>query len=84
MLEYPSLYLFIKNIEENNNIIAEFTGAGCHKYARKRALELSGDRAIVVICKINNMDLLKERRKYKVYDYELPFNIKIYHYIEHI
>ncbi len=83
-LEYLSLYLFIKSIEENNNIIAEFTGAGCHKYAIKRALELSGDRTIVVICKINNVDLLKERIKYKVYDYESPFNIEIDHHIEYI
>ena len=60
-LEYLSLYYFIKAIEESDNLILEFTGVGCHKYAVKRALELTGDTVLVIICKINDIELLRRR-----------------------
>ena len=35
--EYLSLHKFLKEIEEHKDIILEFTGVGCHKYALKKS-----------------------------------------------
>ena len=38
-------------IEENEDIQLEFTGADCHKYAVKRALKLTEDKVYMFLCK---------------------------------
>ena len=83
-LEYLSLYYFIKSIEENENVILEFTGVGCHKYAIRRALELTRDSVLVVICKTNDLDTLKKRIQSKQYGYKNPFDIDINKHMEFI
>ena len=58
--EYLSLHKFLKEIEENENLILEFTGVGCHKYAIKKSLELNSDNIMIILCKTRNFDLLLE------------------------
>jgi len=57
--EYYCIYQFLKAIEENENIILEFTGAECHKYAIKRALELSNDLILFILCKTKLLSTLR-------------------------
>ena len=78
------MYYFIKAIEEHENLILEFTGVGCHKHAIRRALELTGDSSLVVICKTNDLDTLKKRIQSKKYGYKNPFDIDIYKHVEFI
>ena len=75
--EYYSLYKFIKNIEDNNNLILEFTGVGCHKYAIKRTLELSNDKIIVILCKTRDFNIILKRIENKSFAYTSPFNTDI-------
>lgn len=75
--EYYCLYEFLKAIENYDNIILEFTGAGCHKYAIKRALELSNDNIIIIHCKNRDLSLIKERLKHKELNENFPFNTDI-------
>lgn len=79
--EYFCLYNFLKNIEEKENVILEFTGAGCHKYAIKRALELSKSNCLVLVCRTKKFETIIERVKYKKYNYTSPFNINISNHI---
>ena len=83
-LEYLSLYHFIRAIEEYKDVILEFTGVGCHKYAIIRALELTGDSVLVIICKTNDLNTLKKRIQSKQYGYKNPFDIDINKHIEFI
>ncbi len=82
--EYCCFYQFLKNIEENKNLILEFTGAGCHKYAVKRALELTGDSVLIILCKTKLLSTLRERIKEKEFNYGNPFNLDINEHISFI
>jgi len=82
--EYYCLYKFLKSIEDNENIILEFTGAGCHKYAIKRALELSNDLILVILCKTKLLSTLRERMKEKTFNHGNPFNIDTNKHIKFI
>ena len=82
--EYYCLYKFLKSIEENENLICEFTGAGCHKYAIKRALELSNDSVLIILCKTKLFSTLKERIKEKEFNYGNPFNLDINKHIKFV
>ncbi len=82
--EYFCLQEFLKNIEDNNNVILEFTGAGCHKFAIKRALELTGDSVLIFLCKTKLLSTLRERIEKKAFDYGNPFNIDINEHILYI
>ena len=82
--EYFSLYQFIKCIEDNDNLILEFTGAGCHKYSIKRALELSNDIIVVILCKTRNFSTIKKRIENKHFSFGNPFNLDIKNHIEYI
>ncbi len=73
--EYYSLYMFIKSIEENRNVILEFTGAGCHKHAIKRCLELTKDDIIIIVCEVKDFQLLSKRIQSKQFSYESIFEI---------
>lgn len=73
--EYYCLYKFLKEIEGNKDIILEFTGAGCHKFAIKRALELTKDSVIVILCKTRELTLIIERFKKKEFKYRNVFEI---------
>ncbi len=46
--EYYCLFKFLKSIEENENLILEFTGTGFHKYAIKRALAITNDKILII------------------------------------
>ena len=82
--EYFSLYQFIKCIEDNENLILEFTGAGCHKYAVKRALELTNDNTLIITCKTKNFTTIKKRIKNKRFLFGNPFSLDINNHIEYI
>ncbi len=82
--EYFSLYKFIKCIEDNENLILEFTGAGCHKYAVKRALELTNDITLIITCKTKDFTTIKKRIKDKCFLFGNPFNLDINNHIEYI
>ena len=79
--EYYCLYEFLKSIENNSDIILEFTGVGCHKFAIKRALQLSNDKIIIILCKNRNFELITERIKNKKYLFIKPFEIDINEHI---
>ena len=79
--EYYCLYEFLKSIENNSDIILEFTGVGCHKYAVKRALQLSKDKILIVLCKNRNFEFILERIENKEYSYTNPFDINIKEHI---
>ena len=49
--EYLALYHFLQGCLKKGDTILEFTGAGCHKYAIKKALEDSNDPVLVVFVK---------------------------------
>ena len=78
--EYYCLYEFLKSIENISDIILEFTGVGCHKYAVKRALQLSND-IIIILCKNRSFELILERIENKKYSYVPPFDINIREHI---
>jgi len=75
--EYLCLYHFLRHAESNESVILEFTGVGCHKYAVRRALELSGHKVLVIVCRTNNLSINLQRLKSKNYSYVNPFNIDI-------
>jgi len=82
--EYYCLYEFIKAIEDIDNVILEFTGAGCHKYAIKRALELSNDKIIIICCKNRDFSTISERLKNKELNENFPFHTDIENHINYI
>lgn len=73
--EYYSLHKFIKEIEDYENLILEFTGVGCHKYAIKRTFELGNDNILVILCKTRNLDLILKRIDDKTFSYIHPFDL---------
>lgn len=82
--EYYCLYEFLKAIEDNNDVILEFTGAGCHKFAIKRALELTNDNKIIIHCKNRDFSLIFERLKHKELNKNFPFDTDIENHITFI
>ncbi|MHA1275148.1 MAG: shikimate kinase [Promethearchaeota archaeon] len=82
--EYYCLYEFLKAVEESENVILEFTGAGCHKYAIKKALELSNDKIIIVHCKNRDFSIINERVKNKEMNKNFPFHTDIENHINFI
>ena len=82
--EYYCLYEFLKAIEDNNDVILEFTGAGCHKFAIKRALELTNDNIIILHCKNRDFSLILERSKHKELNKNFPFETDIEKHITFI
>lgn len=82
--EYYSLYQFIKNIEENDNLILEFTGAGCHKFAIKRALELNDIKVMIILCLTREFSLIKKRAGNKKFLYTPPFDIDLEEHVKFI
>lgn len=82
--EYYCLYEFLKAIEDYDNVILEFTGAGCHKFAIKRTLELSNDNTIIIHCKNRDISLIKERLRHKELRENFPFNTDIENHIKFI
>ena len=73
--EYYSLHKFLKEIENNENLILEFTGVGCHKYAIKRTFELSNDNILIILCKTRHFDLILKRIDDKSFSYIHPFDL---------
>ena len=82
--EYYCQYEFLKTIEENENLILEFTGVGCHKYAVKRALQLSNDKIVIILCKTRDFNLIIERIGNKRFAYTHPFDIDINEHIHFV
>ncbi len=82
--EYYSLFRFLKYAESSENVILEFTGVGCHKFAVRRALELNNDPKLVILCKTRIFSTIQERIKSKKFNYKNPFGIKIENHIEYI
>ena len=82
--EYYCLYEFIKAIENTNNVILEFTGAGCHKFAVKRALELSNDKVIIIRCNTRKFSTILERLKDKELNMSFPFNTDVENHVQFI
>lgn len=78
------MYEFLKAIEDNDNIILEFTGVGYHKFAIKRALELAKDNTIIIHCKNRDFSLISERLKHKELNENFPFNTDIENHIKFI
>jgi len=75
--EYLCLYHFLRHAESDENVILEFTGVGCHKYAVRRALELSGHKVLVIVCRTDSPSINLQRLKSKNYSYAHPFDIDI-------
>ena len=73
--EYYSFHKFLKEIEDNENLILEFTGIGCHKYAIKKNLELCNDKIMIILCKTRNFDLILKRIDGKTFSYIHPFDV---------
>ncbi len=73
--EYYSLHKFLKEIEDNENLILEFTSVGCHKYAIKRTFELSNDNILIILYKTRNFDLILKRIDDKPFSYIHPFDL---------
>ena len=82
--EYYCFFEFLKTIEENKDLILEFTGVGCHKYAVKRALQLSNDEILIVSCKNRDFNLIIERIGNKKFAYRHPFDIDIKEHIHFV
>lgn len=82
--EYYCIYEFLKAIENNDNIILEFTGAGCHKFAIKRALELTKDKLMLIQCKNRNFSIILERLIHKKLSEKFPFNTDIETHVNYI
>ena len=72
--EYYSLHKFLKEIEDNENLILEFTGVGCHKYAIKKDLELNSDKIIIILCNTRDFNSILKRIENKNFNYISPFN----------
>lgn len=75
--EYLSLLKFLKLIERKESMIFEFTGVGCHKYAVKRALQLTSHKILVIHCKNRVFDQIIERVNKKTFNYRNIFDIDI-------
>ena len=75
---------YLKALEYFDDVILEFTGAGCHKYAIKRALELTKDDIIIIYCKNRDFSILLKRLKYKELNENFPFNTDIKNHINFI
>ena len=75
--EYLCFYHFLRHAESDENIILEFTGVGCHKYAVRKALELSGHKVLVIVCRTDSLSINLQRLKSKNYSYAHPFDIDI-------
>ena len=82
--EYLSLQKFLKSIEITKNLIIEFTGVGCHKYAVKRALELSKDRILIFRSKTRDFSKIIERVNQKKFSYNNIFDIDKEDHIKYI
>jgi len=74
----------LKAIEDNNDVILEFTGAGWHKFAIKRALELTNEKIIIIHCKNRDFSLILERLKHKELNENFPFDTDIETHIKFI
>jgi adenylate kinase family enzyme len=74
--EYYCLYKFLKAIEDIDNVILEFTGVGCHKYAIKRALELSDDIIKIILCLNREFKIIHKRIRNKNFKTINLFSIK--------
>ena len=79
--EYLCLHNFIKKMEQKNNAMFEFTGAGCHKHAIKRVLEQYPGKKLIVLCRTSNIQIIEARIEKKTYSYEHPFGIDIRQHI---
>ena len=75
--EYYCHYEFLKAIEAEQDLIVEFTGVGCHKFAVKKALELCKDKALIIYCKTRAFKLILDRIKKKKLDYISPFHAEM-------
>ena len=82
--EYLTLHHFLKAIESEADLILEFTGAGCHKFAVRRALELCGHRCIIVVCIVKEIDAIKKRIEEKRFPTENPFDIEPFGHSEFV
>ncbi|MHA1726014.1 MAG: hypothetical protein ACTSYC_02880 [Promethearchaeota archaeon] len=82
--EYYCLYKFLQTIETTKNLIFEFTGAGCHKFAIKKALELSRDQIIIIHCKTRDFSTIMERIKYKKLNDKAPFEANMVDHVNFI
>ena len=74
--EYYCLHEFIKEIETNDDLISEFSGVGCHKFAVKRTLEWN-DKIMIILCQTRNFDLILDRIGKKKFGYFSPFYSEI-------
>lgn len=82
--EYLSLQKFLRSIEIAENLIIEFTGVGCHKYAVKRALELNKDKILIIRCKTRDISKINERVNQKKFSYNNIFDIDKEDHIKYI
>ncbi len=82
--EYYCLYQFVKQIEKNKDIILEFTGAGCHKFAIKKVLELSKLKAIIIVCLTRDFSTIEKRAESKKFSYEPIFPVDVKEHIHFV
>ncbi len=75
--EYLSQFKFLKSVERKENMIFEFTGIGCHKFAVKRALELTNDKKLIICCKTRQFGKIIKRVNKKTSNYANIFNSDI-------
>lgn len=69
--EYLAHYHFLHACVNDSNVILEFTGAGCHKYAIKKALEDSNSEILVIFLDVSNT-LCKQRISDRDWDIPIP------------
>ncbi|GEM_PF-3297520 len=72
-LNYLALYYFMQKAENPERVILECTGSGDHKNSLKRALEISGKKVLIIVCKTRDIKVNLERLKRKKFNYIFPF-----------
>ncbi|MFX0066756.1 MAG: hypothetical protein ACFFC7_31855 [Candidatus Hermodarchaeota archaeon] len=76
--EYLALYHFLQSCLKKGDTILEFTGAGCHKFAIKKALEDSTDLVLVIFVQVA-IPICQKRIAPRQWDIPIPswdFNLK--------
>jgi len=79
--EYLAHHNFMKACASKYDQILEFSGAGCHKYSIRRALEESKDQLITVFC-LSDKEWCKQRLEGREWDIPTPWNFDINEHME--
>ena len=79
--EYLAHHHFMKACTSKVDQVLEFSGAGCHKYSIRRALEESGDQLITVFC-LSDIEWCKKQLEGRDWDIPTPWNFDLNEHME--